>query len=157
MVILANLQERGAKVDRALAKWREMKLNVKMEKKRYQAYDHRFERKWLQTTPTASALNGQTESQPMNEEPLSEFEQNLENRKNLMLKEINYDLKKLNETEDKLRAVSEIMTVFSQKVVEQGTMTEQSSRFLKSRSHGFREFEELEASEQGVTPCFRVQ
>jgi hypothetical protein len=39
-----------------------------------------------------------------------------------MIKEINYDLKKLNETEDKLRTVSEIMTAFSQKVVEQGTI-----------------------------------
>lgn len=72
----------------------------------------------------------------MSQEPLSEFEKNLENRKNLMLKEINYDLKKLNETEDKLRAVSEIMTVFSQKVAEQGTVTEQSSHFFKSRANG---------------------
>lgn len=61
-------------------------------------------------------------------EALSEFEKNLEGRKHLMLKEINYDVKKLAETEDKLRAVSEIMTVFSQKVVEQGTVTEQSSQ-----------------------------
>lgn len=59
-------------------------------------------------------------------QPLSDFEKNLESRKHLMLKEINYDVKRLVETEDKLRAVSDIMTVFSQKVVEQGTVTEQS-------------------------------
>ena len=157
MVILADLQEKVAKVDRALAKWREMKFRVKMEKKRYAALTGSFERKWLDSSAKGSLAHAPPEGVTRQDEPLSEFEKNLENRKQLMIKEINYDLKKLNETEDKLRTVSEIMTAFSQKVVEQGTSTEQSSRSLTSRPDGRRQPEQPEAGQQGAAPRQRVQ
>lgn len=81
---------------------------------------------YLDSKKKQSAVHDDQSEAGLGSQPLSDFEKNLESRKHLMLKEINYDVKKLAETEDKLRAVSEIMTVFSQKVVEQGTVTEQS-------------------------------
>lgn len=88
----------------------------------------RFERMYLDSQKKQKPTTDDQGEADRGLEALSEFEKNLEGRKHLMLKEINYDVKKLAETEDKLRAVSEIMTVFSQKVVEQGTVTEQSSQ-----------------------------
>lgn len=86
----------------------------------------RFERMYLDSKAKTEPVQDHNQEQGLNSQPLSEFEKNLETKKQLMLKEINYDLKKLNETEGKLRAVSEIMTVFSHKVIEQGMVTEQS-------------------------------
>ena len=48
-----------------------------------------------------------------------------------MLKEINYDIKKLTGTEKKLKAMVEVMTKFSQKIIEQDTITEKSTFYFK--------------------------
>jgi hypothetical protein len=91
------------------------------EKVRRGFSDRRFERKYLDTKLSEPVVEPNPQV-----EPLSEFEKQLENRKHSMLKDIHYDVRKLDETESRLKSVSEIMTLFSQKVVEQGMVTEQS-------------------------------
>lgn len=65
--------------------------------------------------------------------PPSEFERGLESRKQDMLRRIKYDTKRLEEVESRFKSVSEIMNLFSQKVMEQGASTDQSRQsFTKS-------------------------
>ena len=89
--------------------------------------DRSFERRFLGTKKEKRTLvedGGAREDQGERSE-VSEFEKSLSYRKNLMLQEIHYDTQRLEKTEENLRSVSDIMNLFTQKVVEQGAMTEQ--------------------------------
>ena len=89
-----------------------MRVSIRMEKKMYFGIDFRFEKRYLDHKHT-SAGTAQTDMANEARPPLSDFEKNLEGRKHLMLKEIQYDVKKLEEAETRLRAVTDIMNVFS--------------------------------------------
>lgn len=78
-----------------------------------------FEKRYIGLASSQPSASVETQ------QPLSDFERNLESRKLTMLKEINYDVKKLETTETRLKNVSELMAVFSSKVVEQDSTTEQ--------------------------------
>lgn len=118
----------------SLLKWRNMRIAVKLEKKNF---EQRFLKgidpnlKSIKITPLGqhqplSLDDYGTKDGTFEQPPPTEFERALQGRKQEMLRQIQYDTKRLEEVETKFKNVTEIMNLFSQKVIEQGTATDLS-------------------------------
>ena len=124
--ILNLMKANSQSLSKGLGRLRNLRRMLQLEKKR-------FENKFLQQPESRVSGDQQARAtsrpDPIEEskpeaDNLTKLERDLNSNKQLIVNRSSIEVQRLNETEERLRSVSQVMNVFSEKVLDQGMTTE---------------------------------